>query len=92
MSINECTNVHNDEHGEDSPGMLEMEQRKENERQSTTSQRRRKNSEAVQFRNEQVPITCTMMESATVAINVSVRLEEPLIGKIISFELSWYRS
>jgi hypothetical protein len=77
MSFNECTNGGNDEHGEDSPVM-----HKENDRQSTTSQKRRKNSDAVQYRNEQVPITCTIMESATVAINVSVRLEEPLIGMI----------
>ena len=92
MSFIERTNGHNDELGDNSPVMLEMEEHKESDRQSTTSQKRRKNSDAVQFRNEQVPITCTMMESATVAINVSVRLEEPLIGKIIDFELCWHRS
>ena len=95
MSSIECNNGHNDcpgDTGENSPVMLEMEEHKANDRESTTSQKRRKNSDAVQYRNQQVPITCTMMESATVAINVSVRLEEPLIGKIIACELYWHIS
>ena len=65
------------------PAVLKNDPQELGERQGMARQNMHRSSDVRPYEN-QTSVTSTMLESAEVAINISVHLERPLIGNILS--------